>query len=67
MDERWSSVLLNKELAEMIVSLSPERVRGILLCKGYDFSEDEIIETAKELKEIMLLCSTDDYTDELYI
>lgn len=67
MDERWNEVLFNKELAEIIASLSPERVRCILLNEGYDFSEDEIIATAKELNEIMLIYSGDNYTEEQYI
>lgn len=53
MDERWAVVLTDKELAEQIISMSPEKVRCILLDMGYDFTEEEIIETAKELNSII--------------
>ena len=64
MDERWNTILFNKELVEAIVSLSPENVKLILAERGYDFSVEEIIETAKEINEIMLIYAGDDFSEE---
>lgn len=59
MDEHWNNIIKDKELLNVLISFPPECTKEILLKSGYDFTLEEIIDTAKELNEIILLCSGD--------